>query len=280
MLDLALPDSHGVETFDKLFQTSRRVPILILSEADAEEMARQAVQRGAHDYLLKNKSVGYRLRGLVRTITERRTAEAVVKAFVLQNEVAELTLDVIEEAVLRTDISGEITYLNRMAEKLTGWCRDEALGSPIMDVFKITEGVGNSPIRNDFEIIKGEVWTAMPAVNCTNSILVRRDSFEFGIEIAVTPIHDQDGVVTGSVVSFHDVSAAWAKSLEMSRLAQHDSLPGLPNRVLFNDRLRQAISLAMRQDRQLAVLFVDLDQFKKIGSARELVETRILGYFL
>ena len=96
----------------------------------------------------------------------------------------------------------------------------------------------------------------------------------------MTPIHDQDGVVTGSVVSFHDVSAAWAKSLEMSRLAQHDSLPGLPNRVLFNDRSRQAISLAMRQDRQLAVLFVDLNQFKRIGSARELVETRILGYFL
>ena len=55
----------------------------------------------------------------------RHTAEAVVKALVLQNEVANLTLDAIEEAVLRTDINGGITYLNRMAEKLTGWCRDE-----------------------------------------------------------------------------------------------------------------------------------------------------------
>ena len=68
-------------------------------------------------------------------------------------------------------------------------------------------------------------------------------------------------------MAFHDVSAARAKSVEMSRLAQHDSLTGLPNRVLFNDRLTQAISLAMRQDKQLAVLFVDLDQFKKINDS-------------
>src|ERR1700682_965490 len=57
VLDLTLPDSHGVETFDKIFQASSRVPILILSEADAEEMARQAVQRGAQDYVVKNQAV-------------------------------------------------------------------------------------------------------------------------------------------------------------------------------------------------------------------------------
>jgi diguanylate cyclase (GGDEF)-like protein/PAS domain S-box-containing protein len=197
----------------------------------------------------------------------RSTAEAEVKALVQQNEVAKLTLDAIEEAVLRTDISGDVTYLNRMAEKLTGWCRDEALGRLITDVLQITEGAGNSPIRDALEILKGEGRTTMQAVNCTNCILVRRDGFEFGVEITVTPIHDQDGSGTGSVVSFHDVSAARAKSLEMSRLAQHDPLTGLPNRVLFNDRLTQAISLAMRQDKQLAVLFVDLDQFKKINDS-------------
>jgi diguanylate cyclase (GGDEF)-like protein len=63
------------------------------------------------------------------------------------------------------------------------------------------------------------------------------------------------------------VSAARARSLEMSHLAQHDSLTDLPNRLLFNDRLTQAISMAVRQDKQLAVMFVDLDQFKKINDS-------------
>ncbi len=267
VLDLTLPDSHGVETFDKLFHAASRVPILILSEADAEEMARQAVQRGAQDYVVKNQAVGYRLRGMVRTMIDRRAAEAVVKALVLQNEVAKLTLDAIEEAVLRTDINGDVTYLNRMAERLTGWCRGEALGRPITDVLRITDGVSISTIGDALEILKGEDRTAMPTAKCTTCILVRRDGVELGIENTVTPIHDQDGVVTGSVVAFHDVSAARARSLEMSHLAQHDSLTGLPNRVLFNDRLTQAISLAMRQDKQLAVMFVDLDQFKKINDS-------------
>jgi diguanylate cyclase (GGDEF)-like protein/PAS domain S-box-containing protein len=266
VLDLTLPDSHGVETFDKLFQAASRVPILILSEADAEELARQVVQHGAQNHVVKNQAVGYRLRGVVRTMIDRRAAEAVVKALVLQNEVAKLTLDAIEEAVLRTDINGQVTYLNRKAERLTGWCRGEALGRPITEVLRITDGVSIPMIGDDLEFSKGESRTAIPT-NCTTCILVRRDGVELGIENKVTPTHNQDGVVTGSVVAFHDVSAARARSLEMSRLAQHDSLTGLPNRVLFNDRLTQAISLAMRQNKQLAVMFVDLDQFKKINDS-------------
>src|SRR6202035_5389992 len=91
--------------------------------------------------------------------------------------------------------------------------------------------------------------------------------YEFGIENTVTPIHDEEGSVTGAVVGFHDVSAARASSLEMSHLAQHDFLTDLPNRVLFNDRLTQAISLALRQDNELAVMFVDLDHFKQINDS-------------
>ena len=83
----------------------------------------------------------------------------------------------------------------------------------------------------------------------------------------MTDTHDRIGAVTGAVVAFRDVSAARATSVEMSHLAQHDSLTDLPNRMLFNDRLTQAISLAVRQDKQLAVMFLDLDHFKKINDS-------------
>ena len=103
--------------------------------------------------------------------------------------------------------------------------------------------------------------------SCTNCILVRRDGFEVGIESTTTFIREHDESAAGAIVIFRDVSAAQAKALEMSHLAQHDPLTDLPNRVLFNDRLSQAISLAERQGRQLAVMFVDLDHFKKINDA-------------
>jgi diguanylate cyclase (GGDEF)-like protein/PAS domain S-box-containing protein len=263
VLDLTLPDCQGVETLDKLFQAAPRVPILILSAADAEEMARQAVQRGAQDYLVKNQADGYRLRRAVRTMMDHRAAEAMV----LEKEVANATLDSIGEAVLRTDLIGNVTYLNRVAEKMTGWSREEALGRPVAEVLRIIDGLSGASIGNVVKIVVQEDKTARVTANCKNCILVRRDGFELGIENTVALIHDQDGAATGAVVAFHDVSAARARSLEMSHMAQHDVLTDLPNRVLFNDRLSQAISLAERQGKQLAVMFVDLDHFKKINDS-------------
>jgi len=263
VLDLTLPDSNGIETFDKLFQAAPSVPILILSGTDAEEIARQAVQRGAQDYLVKNQADGYRLRRAVRTMMECRATDAIL----LENQVANLTLDSIGEAVLRTDRQGNIVYLNRIAENMTGWLREQALGCPVVDVLRIIDVVSGTVVRNEVEIVMQEDKTARVTANCVNCILVRRDGVEIGIENTVTPIHDRDGGVTGAVVAFHDVSVARARSLEMSRLAQHDSLTDLPNRMLFNDRLTQAISLAVRQGKQLAVMFVDLDHFKKINDS-------------
>jgi diguanylate cyclase (GGDEF)-like protein/PAS domain S-box-containing protein len=263
VLDLILPDSHGIETFDKLFQAAPSVPILILIGPNAEEMARQAVQRGAQDYLVKNQADGYRLRRAVRTMMDRRAANAML----LENEVANMTLDSIGEAVLRTNRQCNIVYLNRIAENMTGWRREEALGRPIADVLRIIDVVSGVVVRNAVEIVMQEDKTARVTANCVNCILVRRDGVEIGIENTVTPIHDQDGGVTGAVVAFHDVSMARARSLEMSHLAQHDSLTDLPNRMLFNDRLTQAISLAVRQGKQLALMFVDLDHFKKINDS-------------
>jgi diguanylate cyclase (GGDEF)-like protein len=100
-----------------------------------------------------------------------------------------------------------------------------------------------------------------------NCILVRRDGYECAIEDSAAPIHDRDGQVTGAVIVFHDVSMARAMVLEMSHLAQHDALTDLPNRLMLNDRLAQAISLARRNRYQLAVLFLDLDGFKHINDS-------------
>jgi diguanylate cyclase (GGDEF)-like protein/PAS domain S-box-containing protein len=189
------------------------------------------------------------------------------EAIALENVVANVTLDSIGEAVLRTDVQGKVTYLNRKAEEMTGWSREEARGRPMADVLRLIERVGGPADGKAVGIAMQEDQATKETAGCTNCILVRRDGFECGIERKVTPIQDQDGNVTGAVVAFHDVSAAQAKSLEMSHLAQHDGLTDLPNRVLFNDRLTQAIALAERQGRQLAVMFVDLDHFKKINDS-------------
>ena len=261
VLDLNLPDSKGVGTFDKLFQAAPGVPILILSDADTEGESRQAVQRGAQDYLLKEQADGYRLRRTVRTMMDRRAAAAVCR----ENALATITLDSIGEGVVRTDLCGNVTYLNGFAEKMSGWFREEALGRPVADVLRLVDSASGAVLPNVVVIITQGDKSAITTAKCTNCTLIRRDGLEFGIENRVAIIHDQDGDTIGAVISFRDVSTARAVSLEMSRVAQHDVLTHLPNRTLFDDRLTQAISLAERQSKQLAVLFVDVDQFKRIN---------------
>jgi diguanylate cyclase (GGDEF)-like protein/PAS domain S-box-containing protein len=263
VLDLNLPDSQNPETLDKIFQAAPGVPILILSEADTEAVAREAVQRGAKDYLLKEQADGYRLRWTVRTMLDRHAADAVA----LQNEVANTTLDSIGEAVLRTDIGGNVTYLNRVAEEMTGWFREEALGCPIADVLRLFDCVTGATVDNAVATVIHGDRTATAMTSFISCKLARRDGVELGIENRVTAIDDQVGNLIGAVVVIRDVSAARAASLETSLASQHDTLTNLPNRTLFDDRLKQAISLAERQRKQLAVLFVDLDQFKRINDS-------------
>jgi len=263
VLDLTFPDSGGMATFDKLFQAAPGVPILIVSGADGEETARQAVRRGARDYVIKSPADGYRLKRTVRAMLESRAAEARLS----ENEVANMTLDSIGEAVLRTDLQGIITYLNRIAENMTGWSREEAQGRPVAEVLRIIDDASRAPVGNALGLATKEDQAAGSMASCSNCILVRRDGSEVGIESTTTLIREHDESVTGAIVAFRDVSAARAKSLEMSHLAQHDVLTDLPNRVLFNDRLTQAIALAQRQGKQLAVMFVDLDHFKKINDS-------------
>src|ERR1700692_2437011 len=129
VLDLELPENEGIEAFEKLFQFAPHLPILILSGADTEEMAREAVRRGAQEYLIKNQSRGYRLRRTLCRMIDQHAADALL----LENEVTNLPLDSIEEAVLRTDSRGNVTYLNRIAEGMTGWRREEVRGRPVAD---------------------------------------------------------------------------------------------------------------------------------------------------
>jgi diguanylate cyclase (GGDEF)-like protein len=100
-----------------------------------------------------------------------------------------------------------------------------------------------------------------------NCILVRRDGVEIPIEDSAAPIHDREGKATGMVIVFRDVSVARAMALQIAHSAEHDFLTGLPNRMLLSDRIGQAIVLAPRHRKFVAVLFLDLDGFKHINDS-------------
>jgi diguanylate cyclase (GGDEF)-like protein/PAS domain S-box-containing protein len=261
LLDLSMPDSSGIEMFARLFQAAPRIPILVLATAQDEDIAKSAVQRGAHEYLLKDRLDTNLLPKAVSSMIEQAADR---ETLFEEKERAQVTLNSIGDAVVSTDISGHVTYLNGVAESLTGWSQQEAAGRPLEEVVRIIDGTTREEARNPMEFAIRENKTATLTPNC---ILIRRDGVESPIEDSAAPIHDRHGQVTGAVMVFHDVSEARAATIRMSYLAQHDSLTDLPNRVLLNDRLTEAMSLAQRYQRRLAVLFVDVDRFKHINDS-------------
>jgi diguanylate cyclase (GGDEF)-like protein/PAS domain S-box-containing protein len=261
LLDLSLPDSDGIATFDALFQRVPEIPIMILSNEHDEDVAADAVQRGAQGYLSKGFYENALIPQALKSIIQRKKIE---EALYVEKERARVTLESIGDGVLSTDVSCNITYLNREAERMTGWSRDEACGRPIAEVFHLIDGNTRQPSRNPVElVIARKKSMSLHAM----SVLVRRDGYESPIEDSVAPIFDRHGDVTGAVVTFHDVSEAKAMAQKMEHLAQHDYLTGLPNRMLLNDRLQQAMAYADRHGTQVAVLFLDLDNFKHINDS-------------
>jgi diguanylate cyclase (GGDEF)-like protein/PAS domain S-box-containing protein len=261
ILDLLLSDGQELEMLDRIIQTSPHIPILVIADSEHEDIAKQAIQRGAQDYILDSRLDSYSLSKALHNMLERK---ANAEALFMEQERAQVTLNSIGDGVISTDGEGNVTYLNQVAEAMTGWTGAEALGRAFSDVFRIIDSTNPEHTVNPMTAAMHENRTVGLSASC---ILIRRDGVEFPIEDSAAPIHDRRGHVTGAVMVFHDVTQARAMSQRMAHLAHHDYLTDLPNRLSFDDRLAQAMAAARRHKEQLAVLFVDVDRFKHINDS-------------
>lgn len=151
--------------------------------------------------------------GTVNDITERKLAEEEAER---QREWLRTTLASIGDAVIATDRTGAVTFLNEVAERLTGWTQVEAETRPLPEVFPIINELTREPVTNPVEKV---LQTGSIGGLANHTVLIARDGKELPIDDSAAPIRDSAGAVVGVVLIFRDITERRRADIEMRRLA-------------------------------------------------------------
>jgi len=200
-----------------------------------------------------------RMAGAMTDTTDRRLTAAELFA---AKERAQVTLASIADGVITTDTDGWVEYLNPVAEALTGWTTASARGLPLQGIVNTVDETTRKVTHNPVEMVLREERTIdVPAT----MLLVRSDGSEIPIVQSAAPIRARTGEIIGVVLVMHDVSRERQYVAKLSYQASHDALTGLINRTEFERRLNLALKSSADLNRNHAVMYLDLDQFKVVN---------------
>lgn len=201
LLDLNLPDSFELDTFLQVHKDFPKIPTIVFTSINAEDIGVKAVQEGAQDYLVKGRVSGALLGRSIRYAIERKK---IAEALATEKEQLAVTLRSIGDGVIATDINGKVTVLNKVAENLTGWPQKDSLGRDLNQILQIVEEKSRKPITSlmDRVLHKG--------TNISRSdflLLISKTKTESFISLKAAPIRDDNESIIGGVISFRDITA-------------------------------------------------------------------------
>jgi diguanylate cyclase (GGDEF)-like protein/PAS domain S-box-containing protein len=254
--------------FNKAIPLQNRVLILLNQLQDMQEQASvQTASQSKHDLqsLISQTfflvALGALIGIIIAAIVVRRIARTEIQ-LQFEKRLAEVTLRSVGEAVITTDIHGNITYINPVAEAMTGWSHADARHHPLLDVWKIYQDDKRLTLDNPILLAINEDSIICSANNVN---LKGADGNVFAVEHTAAPIRDDSGQVHGGILIFRDVTEVRSLASQLSYQACHDALTGLVNRREFEIRLQQALDNARIEHQSYALCYLDLDQFKIIN---------------
>jgi PAS domain S-box-containing protein len=202
VLDIKLPDINGLEVCRrvKADPATGSVLVLHLSATFADSDSRSLGLEGGADGYLTYPVEPRELLASVEALLRLRRADRLAQE---RGELLRVTLASIGDAVIATDPAGRVTFLNPVAEALTGWAAADAAGRPLNEVFRIVNEQTRQPVGSPAERALRE-GTVVGLAN--HSVLIARDGSERPIDDSAAPIRDGDGRVVGAVMVFRDVT--------------------------------------------------------------------------
>ncbi|WP_051516560.1 EAL domain-containing protein [Herbaspirillum sp. RV1423] len=187
---------------------------------------------------------------IARDITEQVGLESDAQQF-------RALLDCSDDAIITETLDGRICSWNGAARAIFGYSAEETVGQPMLRLLPEE--------RVDEEaFILGNIM-AGEKIDHFETVRIRKDREPIHVSTTVLPIRDRLGNIVGASHILRDITPLRRQQEQLEHIAHFDSLTDLPNRMLLTDRLHQAIAMSKRTGRQLVVLYLDLDGFKRIN---------------
>jgi diguanylate cyclase (GGDEF)-like protein/PAS domain S-box-containing protein len=260
LLDLSLPDSHGIETLRKAAAGAPGVSIILITGADDETVASTAVPAGAQDYLVKGQIDSNLLARAIRYAFQRTRAEEALRE---SEERYALAMEGARDGLWDWNLRTNEMYFSTRWKALLGYAEHEIASRPEEWLSRIHEDdrarVGSA--------IAQHVDGSSEYFEDEHRILRRDGEYRWVLSRGLA-VRDGEGRATRLAGSLTDITERKTAEAQLLHTALHDSLTGLSNRALFTDRLDHAITRVKRRpDLRFAVLFLDLDRFKVLNDS-------------
>ncbi len=265
LVDYRIGINSGLDLIDRIHQHGFDTPcILLTGDEAADQLERNALHRGAADFLSKDSVTPEVLDRTIRHAHERHQAAHELLA---EKHRLEQTLSSITEAVITVDDQYRITYMNAIAEKMSGFSSRHIMGQSLFDCidfkFEGTEESYNDEIkaslatRNSYNVVTTQ----------NNYLLVSNQmGDDYNVECSISPILSVEND-SGYICIIKDVTEAreWARQLIFQD--SHDKLTGLLNRTAFENQLQQSIDRAAVSHADTVFCYFDIDQFKVVNDS-------------
>lgn len=268
LLDMMLPKMSGDQVLNRILQEYPSQSVVIMTAYGTMETAGRLVMDGAVDFIPKPFRSD-QLRRVCEIAVRREDYMVSQEQFLEKQEAlfreqqrASIMLDSMGDAVISTDIEGNVTYLNILAESIIGWSSDDAYGKSLSELCTIYNGISRLVKENPVAACVGR----NEVISCSNNIMrVRRYNTELNVEGSVAPLRNSRGVVEGTVMVIRDMTEQKRMAEQLSYQATHDTLTGLTNRFEFERRLDRAIEQSKSRGYEHSLCYMDLDQFKVVN---------------
>jgi len=191
-------------------------------------------------------------------MTNKRLSEALHE----EKELLHITLNSINEAVISTDRNMNITFMNPVAEKMTGWTEEQAQGQPVNRIVLISKGQDGPLIDN---LLHFDINENLHSSVERSLVLHGHHTGLFDVQLAVSPLRTLKDEPIGIVLVLQDVSRSRELMRRLSYSASHDLLTGLSNRGSFESSLKKALNLIATAHQSHCLAFIDMDHFKAIN---------------